>query len=223
MTTTRTGRRGLAAALALVASLSLWPVQALDAQIIRVPDSDDRQMPVTVHGSFGYFVAQNRFDGRDQLTWFLGDAYQIRLGADAALGIGSVGLSGTLATVPIQRGNSTASRGDIQLRQVFAMFRSPEPQGFGQVVQFGIGISQWANYSGTDVLTESEAAARNALAIGLSYGFALPLGKRFSLTLVQDYVTAVGSREGLPASARRSQEQYTTRLGLRYKVLGVRE
>jgi hypothetical protein len=206
-----------------VASLALWPAPELHAQIIRVPTSDDVQIPVTVHGSFGYFVAQNRFDGIDDLTWYLGDAYQVRLGADVIFGMGSIGVAGTLATVPIQRGTSTASRGDIQLRQVFAMFRSPEPQGFGQVVQFGLGFSQWANYSGTDDLTSEEAAARNALAVGLSYGFALPLGKRFNLTLVQDYVTAIGSREGLPASARRSQEQFTTRIGLRWKVLGVRQ
>ena len=171
--------------------------------------------------SAGYFIAQNRFDGISGLTWNLGDAWQYRLGVDVGLRSGSVGIAGTVATVPIQRGSNFNSRGDIQLRQLLATFRSPEPRTFGQIIELGVGLSQWANYSGTDALSDADAAARNAFAIAISYGFSVPLGRRFAAQLMQDYTTAIGSREGLPAGARRSQEQYTTRIGLRWRATGV--
>jgi hypothetical protein len=196
---------------------------ATQAQLIRVPMSDQRRLPVSVTASAGYFFTQDRFDGISGLTWFLGDAWQYRLGADVGLRAGSIGVAGTVASVPIQRGASLASNGTIQLRQLLATFRSPEPQSFGQVIELGVGVSQWTDYSGTDVLTDEDAATRNAFAIALTYGFSMPLGKRFAAQLAQDYTTAIGSREGLPAGARRSQEQYTTRIGLRWKATGVRE
>lgn len=183
--------------------------------------SDARRMPIGVHASAGYFVAQNRFDGISGVNWFLGDTWQYRAGVDVGIKSGVLGVSGSIASVPIQRGNSTASRGDIQLRQLLATFRSPEPSGFGQLFELGAGLSQWASYSGTDALSPEDAATRNAFAIAIGYGFVMPLGDRFSLQLVQDYTTVIGSREGLPAGARRSQEQYTTRIGLRWRATGV--
>ncbi len=185
--------------------------------------ADERSMPISVSASAGYFLAQNRFDGISGLTWYLGDTWQYRVAADVGLRAGSVGVAGTIASVPIQRGNSLASDGTITLRQLLATFRSPEPRSFGQVIEIGVGLSQWASYSGTDALTADDAATRNAFAIALSYGFSMPLGKRFAAQLAQDYTTAIGSREGLPAGARRSQEQFTTRIGLRWKVTGARE
>lgn len=205
----------------LLAAAMVAPLQGVAAQLIKVPMSDARRMPVSVHASGGYFIAQNRFDGISGVNWFLGDTWQYRAGVDIGLKSGAIGLSGTLASVPIQRGNSTSSRGDIQLRQVLATFRSPEPRSFGQLFEIGAGLSQWADYSGTDALSDAEAKAQNAFAIAISYGFVMPLGERFALQLMQDYTTAIGSREGLPAGARRSQEQYTTRIGLRWRATGV--
>jgi hypothetical protein len=197
------------------------PLRALGAQLIKVPMADERKIPIGIQASAGYFIAQNRFDGISGLTWNLGDAWQYRLGADVGFRSGSIGIAGTVATVPIQRGPSIGSRGDIQLRQLLATFRSPEPRTFGQIIELGAGLSQWADYSGTDVLSDADAAARNAFAIAISYGFQVPLGRRFAVQLMQDYTTAIGSREGLPAGARRSQEQYTTRIGLRWRATGV--
>jgi len=222
VTRTRTGRRGVSAArAALAALLFALPLRSLAAQLIRVPMADQRTMPVSVQASAGYFIAQNRFDGISGLTWYLGDAWQYRLSADVGFSMGSFGIAGTIATVPIQRGGSPASNGDIQLRQVLATFRSPEPRSFGQVIEVGLGLSQWADYSGTDALSDEDAKARNAVAIAIGYGFSLPLGKRFAIQMMQDYTTAIGSREGLPAGARRSQEQYTTRIGLRWRAAGA--
>lgn len=197
------------------------PLRAPGAQLIKVPMSDNRTIPVGIQASAGYFIAQDRFDGISGLTWNLGDAWQYRLSADVGFRSGSLGIAGTVATVPIQRGSNFNSRGDIQLRQLLATFRSPEPRSFGQIIELGVGLSQWANYSGTDVLSDADAAARNAFAIAISYGFAVPLGRRFAAQVMQDYTTAIGSREGLPAGARRSQEQYTTRIGLRWRATGV--
>lgn len=183
---------------------------------------DARTNPISVTGSFGYFITQSKVDGVSGLPWYFGDAIQYRLSADMTFGLGSFGVSGSLANVPLQRGNSTSSNGEIQLRQLLATFRSPEPRQIGQIIELGVGLSQYANYSGTNVVTGDDAEPRNAFAFSLGYGFVIPLGKRFSATLMQDYVTAIGSREGLPAGAKRSQEQYTTRLGLRWRAFGVR-
>jgi hypothetical protein len=205
----------------VAACLLALPIPRLAAQLIRVPMADERAMPVSLQATAGYLVAQNRFDGISGLTWYFGDAWQYRLSADLGLSAGSFGIAGTIATVPIQRGNSTASNGDMQLRQLLATFRSPEPRSFGQVIEVGLGVSQWADYSGTDVVTGEDAQARNAVALAIGYGISMPVGKRFALQLMQDYTTAIGSREGLPAGARRSQEQYTTRIGLRWRAVGA--
>jgi hypothetical protein len=203
--------------------LALGASRPLDAQLIKVPTSDEASLPIFVHASAGYFLTQNRFDGQSGLSWFLGDGWQYRVGADVGAGIGTIGVAATFATVPIQRGNSTASVGDIQQRQFLGTFRSPQPRGFGQVIELGVGLSQWLNYSGTDVLSADDAKARNALAFVLGYGLAIPLGKRATLSLTQDYATVIGSGKGLPPGTRRAQEQYTTRIGLRWQASGVRE
>jgi hypothetical protein len=223
VTTTRTAGRGFAAVglgWAIVASLLARPVEA---QLIKVPTSDEVSRPITVHGSAGYFITQNRFDGQSGLPWYLGDGWQYRVGGDVGTQLGSFGVAATFASVAIQRGNSAASVGDIQQRQFLATFRSPEPRGFGQVIDIGVGLSQWLNYSGTDVLSAEDAEARNGVALVLGYGLSIPLGSRAIVTLAQDYSTVIGSANGLPAGARRAQEQYTTRIGLRWRVLGARE
>lgn len=184
---------------------------------------DEVSRPVFVHAAAGYFVTQNRFDGQTGQPWFLGDGWQYRIGADVGTEIGTLGVAATFATVAIQRGNSLASVGEIQQRQYLGTFRSPEPRGFGQVIELGLGLSQWLNYSGTDVLSSEEAKPRNGLALVLGYGLSIPLGKRFTVALTQDYTTVIGSGEGLPSGTRRSQEQYTTRIGLRWQAFGVRE
>lgn len=223
MTTSRTAGRGFSAVGLGLAFLALTVACPLDAQIIKVPTSDAVSRPISVHASAGYFLTQNRFDGQTGQPWFLGDGWQYRAGADIGFDIGTLGVSATLATVPIQRGNSFASVGEIQQRQFLGTFRSPEPRGFGQVIELGVGLSQWVNYSGTDVLSPEEAEARNALALVLGYGLSIPLGSRFTVSLTQDYATIVGSGEGLPAGTRRAQEQYTTRIGLRWKAVGARD
>lgn len=191
-----------------------------DAQLIRVPSPDETRRPISVSAGVAYFQTQSRFDGQSGVSWNLGEAFQYRVSADVGLRSGSLGLAGTLAYVPINRGGDPNSDGDIQFRQLLATFRSPEASGFHQVIEIGVGLAQWANYSGTDVLTAEEGEPRNALALVIGYGFAFPMGDRFALSLVQDYGTVIGSAEGLPSGTRRSQQQFTTRVGLRWRVAG---
>jgi hypothetical protein len=207
----------------VLALLALVGARPVGAQLISVPMSDQVSRPIYVHAAAGYFLTQNRFDGQTAQPWYLGDGWQYRVGADVSADIGTIGVAATFATVPIQRGNSTSSIGDIQQRQFLGTFRSPQPRGFGQVIEIGVGLSQWLNYSGTDVLSDDEAKARNAVAFVLGYGLSIPLGKRATLALTQDYATVIGSGKGLPPGTRRAQEQYTTRIGLRWQVTGVRE
>jgi len=212
----RTGLLGLVTA-ALVA-----PSQALDAQLIRVPSPDAAKRPITASVGVGYFQTQGRFDGQSGVSWALGEAFQYRGTVDVGLRSGALGITGTLASVPIRRSANPSGDGTIDFRQVMATFRSPEAQGFFQVIEVSTGLAQWANYAGTDVLSDDERKARNALAIVIGYGFGFGLGERGAFTVVQDYATIVGSTEGLPSGTRRSQQQYTTRLGFRYRVRGSR-
>lgn len=199
-----------------------FAVRALDAQIIRVPMPGEAALPISGAFSAGFLIGTGRFDAETGTNWTLGEAIQYRGSVEVGTRSGAFGLTGTLASVPIQMGSSAASSGTIQLRQVLATFRSPEGNGFYQIFEAGAGLSQWANYSGGAVLTGDQAAARNGLALVIGYGFGFALGDRASFAVVQDGATIIGSAEGLPAGARRSQNQYVTRMGLRYRFRGGR-
>ena len=169
--------------------------------------------------------AGSRFDGQSGTFWNLGEAIQYKGAVDVALRSGSLGVSGALASVPISRSGGTApanSDGDIQLRVLLATFRTREMDGPHQIIEVGLGLGQWANYSGTDAITADERKARNALALTIGYGFGFTLGDRVALFVIQDVSTLWGSGEGLTAGQSRQVQQYTTRLGLRYRVSGRR-
>jgi hypothetical protein len=195
------------------------------AQIISVPAPDQTRRPISATAAFGFLQTQSRFDGQSGVGWSLSEALQYRASVEYGLRSGSLGLAGSLASVPIRRVGGTApvdSRGDIQLRQILATFRTNEQEGAHQILELGLGMSQWANYSGTDQLTDDEAAARNAFTLVVGYGFGFTLGDRAAIMLVQDMATLWGSKEGLPSGESRQVRQYTTRVGLRYRLVGRR-
>jgi hypothetical protein len=210
--------RFLIVAAGLCAAPALAP---LDAQLIRVPAPGQAGRPVTLTVGAGFLQTQGRYDGQSGVIWRLGEAFQYRGSLDVGTRAGAIGVTGTLASVPIQRGSS-ASNGHIDLRQLMATFRSPERAGFYQLIEVSGGLAQWTNYSGTDVLSPEEAKARNAVALVIGYGFGFSMGNRMALTIVQDAATIIGSAEGLPSGERRSQQQFTTRVGLRYRLAGSR-
>jgi hypothetical protein len=209
--------------LVAAAGLSLAPALApLDAQLIRVPAPGQTGRPITLTVGAGFLQTQGRYDGQSGVIWRLGEAFQYRGSLDVGTRAGAFGVTGTLASVPIQRGPNPASDGTIELRQFLATFRSPERVGFYQLIEVSGGLAQWTNYSGTDVLSPDEAQARNAVALLIGYGFGFSMGNRMALTIVQDAATIIGSAEGLPSGERRSQQQFTTRVGLRYRLAGAR-
>lgn len=218
--TTRTRR--LALAFVRVVAFVATPVFTLDAQLIRVPKPGDAARPISATLSGGYLVTSSRFDGVSGRYWTLGDGIQYRGSVELGTRSGAIGVTGTIASVPISRSGIAGSDGDITLRQLLVTFRSPEGQSFYQIFEAGAGLSQWASYSGTDALSAEDKAARNGLAIMIGYGFGFAVSDRISFNVVQDASTIIGSGEGLPAGERRSQQQYITRMGVRYRFTGAR-
>jgi hypothetical protein len=212
--------RSVVVALGLACVPALSP---LGAQLISVPDADDARRPITVAVGAGLLQTQGRYDGQSGVSWNLGESFQYRASVEVGLRSGSLlGITGALASVPISRGGVPGSDGDIQHRLLMATFRSPEGQGFYQLIEIGAGLSQWASYSGTDALTAEERKARNGFVLSVGFGFGFALGDRGAFTLVQDAGTVIGSSEGLPSGTSRVQRQYTTRLGFRLRLGGDR-
>jgi len=209
--------------LALV--VALLSASAADAQLIKVPAPEAARRPLALSAHLGFLQTQDRFDGQSGAQWFLGEALQYRAALEYGLKSGSLALVGSLANVPIARSGGSApldSDGTIQLRQLLAAFRTPETEGPHQIVDVGLGLSQWAGYSGTDALTTEEAKARNAFTLVVGYGFGFTLGDRAAFNLVQDVATLWGSSEGLPRGRARSVRQFTTRVGVRVMLRGRR-
>ena len=208
------------AALMLLSGIIACP---LAAQILRVPQASETRRPVYASLSIGFLETQDRYDGQTGSVWLLGQAISWRGSLEMGIRSGALGVAASVAFVPISRtGTGANSNGDIQLRQYLATFRTPETQGFHQIVEIGIGLAQWTSYSGTDLLTDEEAKARNALAMVIGYGFGFQLGDRASIHMVQDLGTLIGSKEGIPAGGSRSVRQYTTRIGIRMRLAGGR-
>ena len=209
--------------LALTAALLL--ASRAGAQLIKVPPLDESRRPLSVSVHLGFLQTQDRFDGQSGSQWYLGEALQYRAALEYGMKSGSLALVGSLANVPIARSGGTApgfSDGTIQLRQYLAAFRTAETEGPHQIVDVGLGLSQWTAYSGTDVLTADERKARNAFTLVVGYGFGFTLGNRASVNLVQDVSTLWGSAEGLPSGRSRTVRQYMTRVGMRVLLRGSR-
>jgi hypothetical protein len=209
--------------LALVAAALFAP--RAGAQLIKVPAPEESRRPVAVSVHLGFLQTQDRFDGQSGSNWFLGEALQYRAALEYGIKSGSIALVGSLANVPIQRSGGTApgnSDGTIQLRQYLAAFRTAETEGAHQIIDVGLGLSQWTGYSGTDALTAEERQARNAFTLVVGYGFGFTLGDRAAFNLVQDVSTLWGSSEGLPRGRSRMVRQYTTRVGMRVMLRGRR-
>lgn len=209
----------------LVALALLVASAPLSAQIIKVPSPAEGGPPISVSATFGFLQTQSRFDGQSGTLWQLGEALVYRASVDLGIRSGAIGVTGSIASVPIRRSGGSApsgSNGDIQLRKLLATFRTPEAQGFHQIVEVSMGLAQWTGYSGTDLLTPEEQKARNAFALVVGYGFGFSIGERAAFTLAQDVATLWGSAEGLPSGEGRSVRQFITRVGLRYRIRGQR-
>ncbi|MCE9601276.1 MAG: hypothetical protein K8S21_03565 [Gemmatimonadetes bacterium] len=209
----------------LALAVALLCASRAGAQLIKVPSLDESRRPLSVSVHAGFLQTQDRFDGQSGAQWYLGEAMQYRAALELGTKSGSLALVGSVADVPIARSGGSAtgfSDGTIQLRQYLAAFRTPETEGAHQIVDVGLGLSQWTAYSGTDALTADERKARNAFTLVVGYGFGFTLGSRAAFNLVQDVSTLWGSSEGLPSGRSRMVRQYTTRVGVRVMLRGRR-
>lgn len=188
-------------------------------QLIRVPDEESVGPTVTLTGGAGLLLVGDRYDVTDGTRWLMGEAIQMRAMLDIAMRSGTLGVVGTLATVPMLRANSGAP-GEIQLRQLMVSLRSPSSDRFHQTIEISGGWSQWASYRGDDVLTAEQKQARNGLAVMLGYGAAFPIGSRVTFSFAQDIGAIIGSGKDLPVGESRSQSVYQTRLELRIRLSG---
>lgn len=197
----------------------------LGAQLIKVPSLDESRTPISVSLDVGFLQTQSRFDGQSGTQWNLGESLQYRAAVAYGLRSGSIALVGSLAHLPISRAGGTAlpvSEGTIQLRQYLAAFRTPETEGAHQIVNVGVGLSQWTAYAGTDPVTLDEQKTRDAFTLVVGYGFGVTLGRRAAVTVVQEMATLWGSGVGLTSGQSRMVRQYTSRVGLTVKVRGSR-
>jgi hypothetical protein len=208
--------------VAVVAAVVATPAAA---QLIKVPAPREATRPVTVSATVGFLQSQGRVDGQSDAIWYLGEAVQRRVSLDVGLRSGALGIAFADARLPLSRSGGSAqpnSDGDIAQRSYLVTFRSRETEGAHQIVELAGGLSQWADYRGTDPLTADETTARNALTLVVGYGFGFTVGQRATLTLVQDYATLWGPGEGLRADETRAVRQYITRVGVRYRFTGTR-
>lgn len=184
--------------------------------------SDESSRVITVSGDVGLLSTGSRYDAVDGATWLFSEAIAYRVGVDFALSAGSLGIIAVTSRVPMYRSGVINSDGDITFRQIAASIRSPEGRGVHQLIEITVGWAQWADYSGTDPISAESEKARNAAILAIGYGFAFPLGSRATFTFVQDAGLLIGSGDNIPANASRTQTQYHTRIGLRFRVAGAR-
>jgi len=194
----------------------------LSAQLVRVPLADESRRVITFTGDVGLLSTGSRYDAIDGGSWLFSEAIAYRVGLDVALSAGSLGIIAVTSRVPMYRSGVINSDGDITFRQLAASIRSPEGQGAHQVIEITVGWAQWADYRGSDPISEESEKARNAAILAIGYGFAFPIGSRATFTFVQDAGLLIGSGEDIPANASRTQTQYHTRIGLRLRVAGSR-
>jgi hypothetical protein len=197
----------------------------LQAQIIEVPMPKETQRPVTVTAAFGFLGSSARNDGQSGTTWYLAETFQYKAMVDVGLRAGSLGVTGSLAVQRMGRTGGTAlpgSDGEIDLRQIMATFRTRDQFTAHQVIEVSLGLAQWANYRGNEVLTDAEKEPRNAFALVVGYGIGFPLGNRATFVLVQEISTLWGPSEGLGPGQSRQVQNYVTRLGMRYRIRGDR-
>lgn len=192
------------------------------AQILRVPGAQSNGPPVHVSAEVGFLDSQGRFDGPSQTYWNLGQGIQYRASLSFGTRLGAFGVSGSTASLPVaaSTGLGTA-RGDVDQRMLLATFRSPDAPRLHQVIEVSLGMAQWSGLD-TDVALPTDAETRSAFALLVGYGIGIPLGSRATVSIVQDLGTIVGSKEDVPAGTTRVVRQYTTRLGLRWRLAGRR-
>lgn len=217
--------------LPLLLALSATPA---GAQIIRMPAG--RDPAVWVSGAAGLFQAQGVEDGRTGTAWAFGDGFQLRGALEWGMrNESSFGVTGSWARLPlryIDRGTlgapgipascSTGCDAHATVWSLAGSFHAGGGQGFHQVIEITAGVIGYSAFEADDGGAELPPLGGDRdVALSLGYGFGFPLGPRLHVTLVQDFGISLHQDEGLSGGQSRTQQQRTTRLGVRYG-LGTR-
>lgn len=209
------------ASLALVVGLAL----PAGGQIIHVPERSATRRPIHVSAEIGFLDSQGRYDGPSGTFWNLGAGVHYRASVGVGFRPGTLGLAGSISDLPVTRtgGGLGTLRGNVEMRSLLLVFRTPETDRLHQIIELGTGPAQWVNLRGTGgVISPEETDPRNSWAFVVSYGLGIPLGSRAAVTIQQDLNTLLDPKDDLPRGTSRVIRQYTTRLGFRLRAAGER-
>lgn len=193
----------------------------LDAQVIRIGARPTRPAFWASLGA-GLLQSQSVNDGRTGTVWAFGDGLQYSGSIEYAMrGDAGLGLYGTYSRVGLAHYDSLGCSGGCdatgQIAQALAIFRIGGGVGFGQVIELGLGATRYADFreDGTGAPLEPLEPVTD-FTFKLGYGFGYGLSERSHIFLVQDFVTAIHSREGLDREASNLVQQRVLRIGFRY-------
>lgn len=211
-------RSRLAVAITLLAVAAPAVAPALGAQVVRLPRRS-REPALWASLGAGYMQMGTVNDGRTQSSWQFGDGFQFRGSLEYAIGAGlAVGVVGSTAHLPLRYVGSTVADAHADVRSLQAAFHAGGGIGFHQVIQVGLGVTQFANLTRDDTDAELPPGRDTDFSFALGYGFGYSLNPRLHVSVVQEYASSIHQSEGLPNDTRRATNQFTTRLGVRVGV-----
>lgn len=212
--------------LALVSAL-LLPA-ASHAQIFRV---GQRSQDPIGWGSLGVglFQSQSVIDGTTESEWRIGDGMQYRGSLEYAMrGGNSIGVVATHARLPFTYAGPCVvddlpvppctADGDITVQSVWGNFRAGGGTGFHGVFEGGLGYTWYRDHeaAGSGGSQIPDIAPDKDFSFYFGTGFGFGITRRFSISLVQDFIWVRHQGEGLSGDERTTTQQRTLRIGGRY-------
>ncbi len=216
-------RRSLAAA-ALAGSMMAGAVPAA-AQIIKI--SERREPLLFASLSVGYIQLPRVNDGSTGTSWDFSSAAQYRGSLEWGLkNRTGVGVAATYARAPLgyyDGGACAPCNAHATLWSMAALLHIGGGPGAHQIIDVALGTT---GYSGFKRDAGGAALAPIGTDLDFSFGIGYGLGYSFSerseLMLVQEYVTVLHQRRGLPGGTDIMSQQYVTRVGMRLGMGGRR-
>ena len=207
----------------LALTLLMFAAPELDAQVIRIPARSSQPSSWIAFG-VGFHELNPVTDGGTGTTWYFGSGLQYRASIEQTSGTnGAIGLTGTYVRSPLEHagdpgcGVESACDAHGDVFQLMATYRMTGRQGFHQVIEFGLGVTHFRNFTADD--TDEPLTPRdgdNDFTLAVSYGFGYGFNSRTQVFLVQDFATLWHQRHGLSGSQSNFVQERSTRIGLRY-------
>jgi hypothetical protein len=197
---------------------ALLLASSLDAQIIRMPR---RSLEPGAFFSLAIGMRQQASvaDGRSGSTWDFGQGVEYRASLEHHLRAGtSVGIAYGRSTMPLHYSSALlGTDGEARLQSLMLTLHGGGSSGLHQVFDLGAGITRYSNFRrDSDGAPIAGAPARDDdLSFSLGYGIGYAFSARSAVTVVQEYGLIIHQRTGLTGTEPRSQQVYTTRVGVR--------